>query len=144
MTHAMDNRRAATRVPRRDLLRPDSRRAFLILDVTAALIVAGLLVLVTAAAVRHVVVTRAQSDALRFCRLEAQAALNRVRAGLPADPRGGGPTPEGVTVAVVRTPGTGDWAGFQRCEATAVKTTLGGRQVRVTLATYVSGGAAAP
>jgi hypothetical protein len=109
----------------------------MVLDVVAALVLSGLLIVVTGAAVRHMVVTRQQSDALRFCRLEAQAALSRLRAGLPADPRGGGATPDGVTVTVASSPGVGEWKGFERCEATAVKTTLNGRQVRVSLATYI-------
>jgi len=86
-------------------------RGILIVEVAVSLFVIALLTVLTMSTIMHFTKTRAHYARSQAAAWAAEAQLQRLRAGAPADslpPEGA--LPDGITLAVRVTPGTGDWA----------------------------------
>ncbi len=119
-----------------------TRRAFISMDVIAAVGLTAFALLIAIAGARHYVVARMDSDARRLVRLEAETALARARAGLPH--RDVSRIPHGVELEVQRSPGRGAWTGLTLVRVKTAKQTLGGRWIRTELTTYTHSPEATP
>jgi hypothetical protein len=119
-----------------------ARRAVLSFDLIAAAGLILLLVVGFTLAVRQFVWARDYTDAQRLLRLTAEAELNRLRAGLPAEEQPDSrqtldQRPDAVFLETSQAPGTGVWSECTRVTVVARRQIRGGRWVRVEVSAFL-------